>query len=164
MTLGLLKSIDMAIRMPHSRNASAMRAIWGRKSSSKRWGFALTLLIAQPLIPREASKRAYSRTRVKSGRTLPPSKKNGASSISPFDPTIEVVPLVHPAQWSIRLLDFVQSRDTLVAGHFAQQCEHAVQHAAVSCRRNNEARKSSQIFGRQPKTFFAQRTASPKSR
>src|SRR5256885_13260571 len=75
MTLGLLKSIATAIRIPHARKASAMRASCGRKSSSRRRGSALTLLMEQPLIPMEASKRAYSRTRVKSVRTLPSSKK-----------------------------------------------------------------------------------------
>src|SRR5437773_2517250 len=46
-----------------------------RRCSAIKCRFALTLMTEQPLIPMEASKRAYSRTRVRSVRTFPLSKK-----------------------------------------------------------------------------------------
>src|SRR5258707_15813880 len=69
-------------------------------------------------------------------------KKNGASTISPFNSTIKIVPLVHPTQSGIWLLDFVQGGDILVPSYLAQKREHSVQDATISHCRNNETPKS----------------------
>src|SRR5271168_2825466 len=72
---------------------SYFRWFWPRrKSYSSTRGFAFTLLIAQPLIPMEASRRAYCPARVRSARTLPFSKKNGRARAVAFDPAVQVVP------------------------------------------------------------------------
>src|SRR5260370_23500256 len=69
-------------------------------------------------------------------------KKNGASTISPFNSTIKIVPLGHPTQSGIWLLDFVPCGDILVPSYLAQKREHSVQDATISHCRNNETPKS----------------------
>ena len=72
---GLPKSTANATLTPQGRNASAMRTICGISSTLRNLVSALTLLIAQPLMPSEASRRPYSRTRDKSSRAWPLSQK-----------------------------------------------------------------------------------------
>ena len=60
---------------PYGRNTSAMRASCAMKSESRMWRSAFTLLTLHPLMPTDASNLAYSAARVRSGRTLPFSKK-----------------------------------------------------------------------------------------
>src|SRR5579862_4977904 len=72
---GLPKSTEIATRTPQGRNASAIRAICGMNSGESSLGFALTLLIEQPLIPTDASRRPYSLTRDRSERTALLSQK-----------------------------------------------------------------------------------------
>src|ERR1035438_4209887 len=50
----------------------------------------------------------------------------GRSAISTFDATVEIVPLVHPTNRSIRLLHFVDGGKTFCARDLAEQREHSV--------------------------------------
>ena len=59
---------------PGTKRIRDTSELW-KKSVFENRGEALTLLMAQPLIPIDASNRAYSPARVRSSRTLPFSKK-----------------------------------------------------------------------------------------
>src|SRR5579872_6386531 len=62
--------------------------------------------------------------------------------VSAFDATVEVVPLVHPANGSIGLLDLIDRGDALRASDFAQQREHTVEDPAVSGAGDDDAVES----------------------
>src|SRR5690349_15446905 len=59
-------------------------------------------------------------------------EKNGAASVAAFDAAIEIVPLIGPANWRVRLLDFVEVRERFATRDFAKKGEHAVKHASIS--------------------------------
>src|SRR5947208_13841985 len=57
-------------------------------------------------------------------------EKNRRSRISAFDASVEVVPLIDPAQWCIRILLVIQRIKGFTHGDLAQESEDAVENTA----------------------------------
>ena len=57
--------------------------------------------------------------------------EDGSAAVAALDGAIEVVPLVHPADGSVRRFLLVQVRDGIAQRDLAQQGECAVEHAAL---------------------------------
>ena len=106
---GLAMSTESAMRTPQGRKASAIRASSLSEVSLRASGAALTLFTLQPLMPTEASRRAYSLTRREVGADVSVVEEDGAARVSALDAAIGVVPLIDPADGRGRRLLVIES-------------------------------------------------------
>ncbi len=99
--------------------------------------FALTLLMHAALIPTEASRRAYSLASVRSSHFLVV-EEDRASAVPALDRSIEVVPLVDPAQRRRRPLHPVREWCVRRNRQMAKQRKYAVECTAVATAENRD--------------------------
>jgi hypothetical protein len=74
-------------------------------------------------------------------------EKDRAAAVAALDAAVEVVPLIHPANRSVRLALDIEVLDVLFEGDFAKQGKNAIQHAAVGGSRDDETTETANSRG-----------------
>src|SRR5581483_1520821 len=83
-------------------------------------------------------------------------KKYRTTGIAALNRAVEIVPLIHPANWSIGRLYLVQRRKALLLGDLAKQRECSIENTAIIRARNDEVGVSVRLSSFEPEPITAE--------
>ena len=119
---------------------------WRNEIVIENFGSSIHIIHGAAIDPHRSQQSRVLTCARKIGANLSSFEKDGSPAIATLDAAVEVVPLIHPSNRGIGLLQIINRCDVFPTRDLPAQGEDAVEHAAIVRRRDDHARRSLEAY------------------